>query len=253
VSERPLADPVEEAERIAGRAKTAGVTLRVMGGVAVALRCPTARVAPLARPYGDIDLATHAAERAAVARLLLELGYQPNAEINLLFGRERMIFFDRVNRRDLDVLVGQLRMCHTIPFADGFERDGTTLTLACLMLTKLQVVETAEKDFRDMAAILVDHPFGPGDPETIDLARIATLCGADWGLWRTVLDVAAQIVPAVRSFAPDLSGPYDLVAQVAALIAALDAAPKTMRWKTRAMIGRRVRWYELPEKGEKTA
>jgi hypothetical protein len=26
-----------------------------------------------------------------------------------------------------------------------------------------------------------------------------------------------------------------------------DSVPKTMRWKLRAAIGERVRWYELPE------
>jgi hypothetical protein len=29
--------------------------------------------------------------------------------------------------------------------------------------------------------------------------------------------------------------------------AALEAAPKSLRWRTRARIGERKRWYELPE------
>ena len=28
---------------------------------------------------------------------------------------------------------------------------------------------------------------------------------------------------------------------------AIEAAPKSLKWKTRAAIGERVRWYELPE------
>ena len=249
MTEAPLADPVEEAGRIAAAARQAGVTLRLMGGVAVAMRCPSARTEPLARRYGDIDVATHLSQRQAVERLLGSLGYTPNAEINLLFGRERLIFFDPHNRRDLDVLIGRLRMCHTIPFAHAFDPGHDTLTLDCLLLTKLQIVETTEKDYRDIAAILTDHPFGS---QGIDDARIAALCAEDWGLWRTVTDVAARVVPAAARFGP-LSGRYGLDAQIASLLAKLESVPKTMRWKTRALIGRRVQWYELPDQGEKTA
>jgi hypothetical protein len=31
------------------------------------------------------------------------------------------------------------------------------------------------------------------------------------------------------------------------LIAHMEAHPKTLSWKARAMVGERVRWYELPE------
>jgi hypothetical protein len=232
----PLADPVEEAGRIAWSARQAGIPLRLMGGVAVALRCPSARTAPLARRYGDIDVATHAAHRQSVERLLGSLGYAANAEVNLLFGRERLIFFDPRNRRNLD----------------AFETGHDTLKLDCLLLTKLQIVQTTEKDYRDIAAMLIDHPFGSDDPEAIDTARIATLCAEDWGLWRTVTDVAARVVPMAAHLGP-LPGPYALDAQVACLLAGLEAVPKTMRWKTRALIGRRLQWYELPDQGEKTA
>ncbi len=33
----------------------------------------------------------------------------------------------------------------------------------------------------------------------------------------------------------------------AALLVAIDAAPKTLGWKARARVGERVRWYETPE------
>jgi hypothetical protein len=31
------------------------------------------------------------------------------------------------------------------------------------------------------------------------------------------------------------------------LVELLDRAPKTLRWRMRARLGERVRWYELPE------
>jgi hypothetical protein len=38
-----------------------------------------------------------------------------------------------------------------------------------------------------------------------------------------------------------------LVARIDGLIQAMSDAPKTARWKVRARVGRRVRWYEVPE------
>jgi hypothetical protein len=40
----------------------------------------------------------------------------------------------------------------------------------------------------------------------------------------------------------------DLVSgRIDELIAAIDAAPKSVKWKARARIGTRAKWYELPE------
>ena len=41
--------------------------------------------------------------------------------------------------------------------------------------------------------------------------------------------------------------PYDPLAQARALVEVAQAAPKGVKWKLRANMGDRVRWYELPE------
>jgi hypothetical protein len=40
---------------------------------------------------------------------------------------------------------------------------------------------------------------------------------------------------------------FDPGAQVEALQEAIEAAPKSTRWKLRARVGERVPWYEQPE------
>jgi hypothetical protein len=40
---------------------------------------------------------------------------------------------------------------------------------------------------------------------------------------------------------------YDALEQAARLLDAARAVPKSMKWKLRANVGERVRWYELPE------
>ncbi|MGD0714708.1 MAG: hypothetical protein ABSB24_11055 [Gaiellaceae bacterium] len=42
-------------------------------------------------------------------------------------------------------------------------------------------------------------------------------------------------------------GRLDAEAQLAALAQAAQEAPKTRRWRIRARVGDRVRWYEEPE------
>ena len=40
---------------------------------------------------------------------------------------------------------------------------------------------------------------------------------------------------------------FDPLAQAERLLDAAASAPKSMKWKLRANVGDRVRWYELPE------
>ena len=40
---------------------------------------------------------------------------------------------------------------------------------------------------------------------------------------------------------------HDVPAQVRAIQAAIEAAPKTRGWKMRSRVGERIRWYETPE------
>ena len=42
-------------------------------------------------------------------------------------------------------------------------------------------------------------------------------------------------------------GKYDARSQLQILSEAADSAPKSRRWKMRARVGERMRWYEVPE------
>jgi hypothetical protein len=240
-------DLLAEAARITQAARATGLTLGVLGGVGIALLAPSARLAPLAREYGDIDLAIARKDRAPLERLLTALGYQPDQETNTLFGRERLIYFDTRRGLHVDIMLDHLHMCHDIPFEF---RDGA-LTPACLLLTKLQVVQTTEKDLRDIAALLVDIPLTEGQ-DGIDAAWLASICGKDWGLWRTVMDVL-QRAAAFAASAKPLPGRHALSSQVGDLTKRLETSSKSLGWKARAAIGRRVQWYELPDEGQKKA
>jgi len=214
------------------------VPLRLTGGVAVALRCPSAAAAPLAREYKDIDVVTVGSGRDATAALLESLGYVADREFNVLHGARRLFFWDPANERQLDVFVDQARLCHEIDFRPRIAVSGRTLPLADLLLMKLQVVETNEKDLIDVCAILADHDLSE-DESGVNSAYLAALAAGDWGLWRTLGMVAER----GEDFARGLDG-FDRGELVAGR---LERAPKSRGWKMRARIGERKRWYELPE------
>ena len=95
------------------------------------------------------------------------------------------------------------------------------------------------------------YPVREGDePGTIGLGRIRPVVGNDWGWWRTVTMNLDRITALAggdgRGLVP-AAGKHDPVEQLGVLREAAEAAPKSLRWKARAKVGDRVRWYEMPE------
>ncbi len=241
----PHSDPVREGGRVVAAAAEQGVPLRLVGGVAVALRCPSAASPPLRREYGDIDLVTIGSGRDPVVELMLGLGYAEDREFNTLHGHRRLFFWDEANQRQVDVFVDEARLCHTIDFRDRLEASPQTLGLADLMLMKLQVVETNEKDLLDICAILADHDLS-ADESGVNAPYLASLAAADWGLWRT-LEMVSERAEEFALALPEFDSGELVAARLRRLRTALEEAPKNRGWKLRARIGERKRWYELPE------
>lgn len=86
-----LAEPTDEGLRLVGAAAAHGIVLRLVGGVGIWARCPSARRPPLARRYNDIDLVTHSGSTAAVAAFFAGQGYEPNRMFNALHGAQRLM------------------------------------------------------------------------------------------------------------------------------------------------------------------
>jgi hypothetical protein len=241
-------DPITEAERIIDAASGAGIVMRVTGGVAIAMLCERARVPPLRRTYQDIDFAMRSHDATPVAELFAELGYAPEEEFNLLHGQRRLFFVDPARGLQADVFLDRIEMCHQLDIGDRLERREATLTPADLLLSKLQVMQTNDKDYLDMIALLSDLPLTEGDDRGIDLQRIREICSADWGWWRTATLVGAR----TRQFAQELSVRHPdvdpaVVDRVTTLLNDLEQTPKSRKWKLRARVGERVRWHEEPE------
>jgi hypothetical protein len=247
VDDTPRSDVVEEATRLLAGARENGVPLRLVGGLAVRMHAPDGLHPAVERTYGDIDLVAQKGKGREASELLLALGYQPSDEFNAINGHRRLLFYDQRNARQLDVFVGSFQMCHAVPVADRLELDAVTVPLAELLLTKLQVIELNEKDQRDILALLYHHSVGDNDSDVINGTRIAALCAADWGLWRTCKLNLERTVDALPSYAFSDDGRELISERVRRLWSMIEAAPKSGRWRLRERIGDRKRWYEEPE------
>jgi hypothetical protein len=244
-TQTPLQDIRAEARRVADALDNNQIPLRLIGGVAIWLRCPSAEHELLRREYADLDFLGLGPQGPAISQFLIGLGYEKDKFFNSLHGRTRMLFHDTLNQRQVDVLLNEMVMCHKLDFRSRINVDLHTLPLADLLLTKLQIIQTNPKDMIDLVTILCDHPISDQDGESINGGYIARLTAADWGLYRTI-----QLnLDHVKEFARQLPqiGPYPVEEQVKALWGMIEAEPKSVKWKVRARVGDRVQWYELPE------
>ncbi len=240
---------LEEAVRICTAAADEHITVRLAGGLAIQYLTP--EFPPRGGDRQDLDLATQSGDRRRLTRFLAERGYAGDKNFNALYGHKQLYFQSAETGRSLDVLVDRLHMCHTVEFAGRLGRMPVTLDLSDLLLTKLQIVELNEKDAQDVLYLCSAYPVRDGDePGTIGLDRIRGMVGNDWGWWRTVtlnLDRIIALASGDNQGLVPAGGKHDAVGQLGALSRAVETAPKSLRWKARAKVGERVRWYETPE------
>ena len=246
----PADDPLPEAVTLVEGAASAGLNLRLLGGLGVRVLCPD--FPPRQRTGQDIDLACAGKGRREVAAYLERSGCVADRMFNNLNG-DRQMYFTAPSGRPVDVMVDRLVMCHTLDFRGSFRNSSLTLDPADLLLSKLQIFELNGKDVHDITHLLAGVPVGTADEaapgEVIDAGRFSQVLGSDWGWWRTCTGNLEKL-PALLEENTELAPPrprFDPLEQAARLREVAESAPKSMKWRMRAGVGDRVRWYELPE------
>ena len=246
-------DLLHEAKSLIDLATERDIALRLVGGLAI--RVLTPELPPRGRLAQDLDFASASSTRRALIEMLTEQGYDADKNFNALYGNKQLYFAHGNTGLAIDVLIDKLHMCHTVVFADRLTRMPYTLDAVDLLMSKLQIVELNEKDARDTLHLLSGVPVsgsgaaGTGSGASIDSDRFGKLLGADWGWWRTVTGSLKKL-PTLAAEHPELlppDPPYDAIAQSGYLLELAESAPKGVKWKLRANVGDRVRWYELPE------
>jgi hypothetical protein len=240
----PLEDTIAEAERVAEAARQQKVGVKLLGGAGIHLHSPSAKHPPLKRKYGDLDYVISTKDRKAALAFFPSLGYEANDRFNLMQGDRRLYFFDGNNGKQVDVFIDVIRMSHVIDLRGRLGHDGPCASPSDLLLSKVQIYEVNRKDLVDLAALVLDHPIASRDDEAIDASYIAHLTSEDWGLYRTLQINLGKL----RETLDELDVDRDLISsRLDELWTAIEAQPKPLKWRMRAQVGDRMRWYELPE------
>ncbi|HTP23565.1 MAG TPA: hypothetical protein VMJ65_28425 [Solirubrobacteraceae bacterium] len=241
-------DLLSDAKALIDLAAERSIALRLVGGLAIRFLTPD--LPPRSRMGQDLDFASASSTRRALTDMLTEQGYDPDKNFNALYGNKQLYFAHGNTGLAIDVLIDKLHMCHTLEFADRLTRMAYTLDAVDLLMSKLQIVELNEKDADDCLRLLMTFRLeDSADPDAIDLRVFRSLVGDDWGWWRTVTMNLERIAALLGDGArPAIAGgKFDPRTQLQTLSDAAESAPKSRRWKMRAKIGERKRWYDVPE------
>jgi hypothetical protein len=241
-----------EATRLVETAAQQSLVLRITGSVAVHLHCSQRNglMRELGRrPFYDIDFWGRDRDHQRIDAFFLAEGYlaDPAARGLREWGIKRQIFAHPETGIKIDVFMDTLVMAHSIKFADRLELADPCVSLADLVLSKLQIHEMTANDLIDLTVLLGEHRIGTQAGGQIDLARIRDVLCDDWGFWFSADQNLALLHESVArpGLEPEL---VDRVrTQVETLRAHLAEAPKSRKWKLRAKIGTRKRWYEQVE------
>jgi hypothetical protein len=244
---------IKQAHHILDEANQRNITLRLVGALAFHIHCPAFNYIQKEsqRYFTDVDFMAYVEQKSDIEKMFAEMGYREDPRIKTVPGLRRSIFFTRDHAWHSDVFYDVLDFSHEVNFKGRLKIDYPTISLVDLLLEKMQIVKINEKDVIDTIMLLLEHPFGEDDDEMVNMRRVAGLCAADWGLWRTLtmnLDKVRQLAQAYPQLSR--SEKAHIASQVDQAVARIEAEPKSLAWRLRARVGDRVKWYKDVEEVE---
>ncbi|MFC1491588.1 hypothetical protein ACFLQ0_03250 [Nitrospinota bacterium] len=241
-------------QNLAARATQNGLTLNLIGGLAVRLSCRRILrdVPTLERPIRNVNFVGYSKDRSRIEKLMQDAGLNADREFNMANGQERIMFLSQGRGADsrIEVFLDKLKMNHEIPFADRLDPESLTVSPTDLILSKLQIVDLARKDALDLFSIAATFDFlpEPKDLETpiVNTRYISQLCAEDWGFYCTITRNLRRLNEENFSSIPRRFTPK-FREHIATLLQEIDSVPKGFKWKARSIVGTRVRWYDIPK------
>jgi hypothetical protein len=199
----------------------------------------------------DLDLvAPEGSDSSTIRETFVEHGYEPDERLIAWRGDQRHQYFELDEQgqpvMEIDVFLGSPPACHSFELPDSaFGFDGTALPSTELLLQKLQIVESSEKDLLDIAFLFLASDIGE-PANQIDSERVAGLMAKDWGFSHTTgINLALVSDLAGKRLEPEAAA--EVSTKVDRLSEQIEAAPKSRKWKLRARVGTKVSWYEEVE------
>jgi Fic family protein len=262
--ERPADLLMAEAMQIIDEARRYGVQIRLMGGLSVRRYCTD--LGFMDREYSDIDFVGLSVQNREVHEVFTRLGYAENQFVTQSTGAGQLQYIKKEVLRasggryrigdssgrgagpaplvdHIDLFMDVMRMDHDLDVRGRLLVDDYAISPADAFIGKMQIGKVNQKDAHDVIALLKDVPLRRSDDETaICLPYLAETCADDWGLYQDVLANIDVVLAMIDDY--DLSEEEMALAygRLAAIREALVNEGKSVRWKLRARVGRRVAW-----------
>ena len=241
---------MDEAVSLIEAAEERNIPMRLLGSTAFLINCPNnvALFQSMNRPLTDIDLVAYLKQDKQIANMLADMGYVvkggQGVTMNVFINRKIYVHKEGV-RRDVDIFFDKLDFCHPIDFKGRLDVSGYyTVPLSDLLLEKMQIVEINEKDIKDTIILLLEHELGSDERTTICRERLTHLLRDDWGFYYTVTTNLGKVRGyAERSSLLGMVQKAEISERIESILRMLDEVPKTRKWRWRARIGARKRWY----------
>lgn len=241
---------LEEARRLSNEAQKQGLTIRVMGPIALHYHFPDyvdlyRRMERLGeRVFKDIDYAAYGKHRGKLVEFFAQQGYDFDKDTMMYFGQDRHIYFgDKIPM--IDVFYDKLDMNHCVDYRGRLEIHPHCVSLSDLLLQKMQIVEINDKDLKDAMLLLLASPLGQTDDNAINLKFIAHRMSDDWGFCYTTTTNLGRVKTAMTKVAALTDEMRTVIGQKAdAILAAIENEPKSIKWKLRARTGPGKIWYK---------
>ncbi len=241
---------LEEARLLTDDAQKQGIILRVMGPIALYFHFPEyvdlyRRMERLGdRVFTDIDYACYGKCRGNIVPFFEKQGYELEKRSAMLSGNTRHIYFaGRIPM--IDVFFDKLDYNHPIDYRGRLETHPYCVSMADLMLQKLQIVQINDKDLKDAMLLLLAGQIGDSDHEMINAKYIAKIMSEDWGFYYTstlnlhkVKDASVGVAALTEQDRAIIHEKADL------LLKYIEDAPKSFGWKMRAKTGTKKIWYK---------
>lgn len=240
---------VGEALRLVRDGEARGLRLRILGSLAYRLHCPENLdlFDKMERDLTDIDFAVEKSQVKEIRDFLVGEGYVEDQKITMATEGSRYYLEHAATGLGVDLFVDELYFCHRIPFEGRLDLDQPTIPTVDLLLEKMQIVEINLKDIKDTLVLLLEHDLRAqrNGSETIDLGYLTSLLRDDWGFSHTV----TQNLEKTKRFLPQFDtltvGQKALIGRrIDEVLHAIEDTPKTRRWKLRAKVGTKKRWYQ---------
>jgi Fic family protein len=273
--------PLRRADRLMAEAmdtidaaRSAGVQLRLTGGLAVRRYCTDLDF--MDREYSDIDYIGLSDQKKEIHTVFEGLDYTENRYVTQSTDAGQLQYFKNEALEGMkaeaqaaaaglthqyepplvdhvDIFLDVMRMDHDLDVRERLEIDDYAISPADAFIAKMQIGKINQKDVHDVIALVKDVPLRDVDDDTsLDLLYIAQVCSKDWGLYRDIttnLDIALAMVDDYGL----TEGQQDRVyARLAAIKESVESAGKSLRWRLRATVGERVAWRREIEDTEGT-